>query len=291
MVMKGIILAGGSGTRLRPITIPTVKQLLPIYDKPLIYYPLSVLMMAGVRDVLIISTPRDTSRFSDLLGDGSDLGLSISYLIQNEPKGLPEAFILGEKFIDGDPVWLILGDNLFFGDKLEVTLEKISKKTDGANVFAYKVKNPELYGVVEFNEEGKVLSLEEKPKEPRSDYALTGLYHFDSKVCEYSKSLKPSDRGELEIVDLMKKYLKKEKLMVERLGTGFAWLDTGSYESMYDASTFVKVMQTRQGILLGSPEEVAYRKGFIGDEQLTKIAKNMSKTPYGKYLMDLLEGN
>lgn len=287
--MKGIILAGGSGTRLRPITIPTVKQLLPIYDKPLIYYPLSVLMMAGVREVLIISTPRDISRFSDLFGDGSNLGLTISYIIQNEPKGLPEAFILGEDFINGDPVWLILGDNLFFGDKLESTLEKISKKTDEANVFAYKVKNPELYGVVEFDENNKVLSLEEKPKEPKSDYALTGLYHFDSRVSEYSKSLKPSVRGELEIVDLMKKYLKKEKLMVEKLGTGFAWLDTGSYDSMYDASTFVKVMQTRQGILLGSPEEIAYRKGFIDDEQLKKIAKDLSKTSYGQYLIDLLE--
>lgn len=287
--MKGIILAGGSGTRLRPITVSTVKQLLPIYDKPLIYYPLSVLMTAGVREILIISTPRDTSRFSELFGDGSSLGLSISYLVQDEPKGLPEAFILGESFIDADPVWLILGDNLFFGDRLENTLNKISKKTTGADVFAYKVKTPELYGVVEFDEKNRVLSLEEKPKEPKSDYALTGLYHFDSKVSEYAKSLKPSSRGELEIVDLMKKYLKKEELMVERLGNGFAWLDTGSYESMYDASTFVKVMQTRQGILLGSPEEVAYRKGFIDDKQLIKIAKGMSKTPYSHYLMDLLE--
>ncbi len=287
--MKGIILAGGNGTRLRPITIPTVKQLLPIYDKPLIYYPLSILMMAGVKEILIISKSRDLSRFTDLFGDGSSLGLSISYVIQDEPKGLPDAFIIGEKFIEKEPVWLVLGDNLFFGDKLENTLEKISSRTVGATVFAYKVKTPQLYGVVEFDDQGKVLSLEEKPLNPKSDYALTGLYYFDGRVSEYSKYLKPSSRGELEITDLMKKYLEDGELFVERLGSGFAWLDTGSYDSMYDASTFVKVMQTRQGIILGSPEEISFKKGLIDVNQFTKLAKSLSNTSYGQYLLSLIK--
>ncbi|MFH1648314.1 MAG: glucose-1-phosphate thymidylyltransferase RfbA [Patescibacteria group bacterium] len=288
--MKGIILAGGYGTRLRPITIPTVKQLLPIYDKPLIYYPLSVLMMAGVKDILIISTPRDLPRFIELFGNGADLGLSFSYAIQDKPRGLPDAFVVGERFIDNEPVWLILGDNLFFGDKLESTLEDISRKTTGAAVFAYKVKNPELYGVVEFSDgDNKVISLEEKPLEPKSNYALTGLYFFDGRVSDYAKSLTPSVRGETEITDLMKKYLENGELSVERLGSGFAWLDTGSCDSMYDASTFVKVMQTRQGVLISSPEEIAYRKGFIDKYQFARLAESLSKTDYGQYLLSLVK--
>lgn len=288
--MKGIILAGGYGTRLRPITIPTVKQLLPIYDKPLIYYPLSVLMMAGVKDILIISTPRDLPRFIELFGNGADLGLSFSYAIQDKPRGLPDAFVVGERFIDNEPVWLILGDNLFFGDKLESTLEDISRKTTGAAVFAYKVKNPELYGVVEFSDgDNKVISLEEKPLEPKSNYALTGLYFFDGRVSDYAKSLTPSVRGETEITDLMKKYLENDELSVERLGSGFAWLDTGSCDSMYDASTFVKVMQTRQGVLISSPEEIAYRKGFIDKYQFARLAESLSKTDYGQYLLSLVK--
>lgn len=288
--MKGIILAGGYGTRLRPITIPTVKQLLPIYDKPLIYYPLSVLMMAGVKDILIISTPRDLPRFIELFGNGADLGLSISYAIQDKPRGLPDAFIVGERFIDNEPVWLILGDNLFFGEKLETTLVDISRKTTGAAVFAYKVKNPELYGVVEFNDgDNKVISLEEKPAQPKSNYALTGLYFFDGRVSDYAKSLTPSVRGETEITELMKKYLENNELSVERLGSGFAWLDTGSCDSMYDASTFVKVMQTRQGVLISSPEEIAYRKGFIDKYQFARLAESLSKTDYGQYLLSLVK--
>lgn len=287
--MKGIILAGGKGTRLYPITIPTVKQLLPIYDKPLIYYPLSVLMMAGVRDILIISTPKDLPRFIELFGNGANLGLSISYAIQNEPRGLPDAFIVGERFIDGEPVWMVLGDNLFFGDKLESTLEKISSKTKGATVFSYRVKNPEAYGVVEFDDQGKVISMEEKPTHPKSEYVLTGLYYFDSRVSEYAKTLSPSIRGETEITDLMKKYLENGELSVERLGNGFAWLDTGSYESMYDASTFVRVIQARQGVLISSPEEIAYRKGFINRYQLSRLAEPLSKTPYGQYLLSLIK--
>ena len=287
--MKGIILAGGKGTRLYPITIPTVKQLLPIYDKPLIYYPLSVLMMAGVRDILIISTPNDLPRFIELFGNGANLGLSISYAIQNEPRGLPDAFIVGERFIDGEPVWMVLGDNLFFGDKLESTLEKISSKTKGATVFSYRVKNPEAYGVVEFDDQGKVISMEEKPTHPKSVYVLTGLYYFDSRVSEYAKTLSPSIRGETEITDLMKKYLENGELSVERLGNGFAWLDTGSYESMYDASTFVRVIQARQGVLISSPEEIAYRKGFINRYQLSRLAEPLSKTPYGQYLLSLIK--
>jgi glucose-1-phosphate thymidylyltransferase len=287
--MKGIILAGGNGTRLKPITIPTVKQLLPIYDKPLIYYPLSVLMMAGVKDVLIVSTPRDLPRFIELFGNGASLGISISYAIQNEPKGLPEAFIVGERFINKEPVWLVLGDNLFFGERLESTLERIESKNTGATVFAYKVKNPESYGVVEFDDQGKVLSLEEKPANPKSDFVLTGLYYFDGRVSEYAKSLTQSSRGETEITDLMKKYLENGELSVERLGSGFAWLDTGSYDSLYDASTFVKVMQNRQGVLISSPEEIAYRKGFIDRYQFKKLAEALEKTGYGKYLLSLVK--
>jgi glucose-1-phosphate thymidylyltransferase len=287
--MKGIILAGGHGTRLHPITIPTVKQLLPVYDKPLIYYPLSVLMMAGVKDILIVSTPRDLPRFIELFGDGSSFGVSLSYAIQNEPRGLPDAFIVAERFIDKQPVWLILGDNLFFGDELEDTLQKIGSKTTGAAVFAYKVKNPEIYGVVEFDDQNKVLSMEEKPSNPKSNYALTGLYYFDGKVSDYARSLSPSSRGELEIIDLMKKYLENGELEVERLGSGFAWLDTGSYDSMYDASTFVKVMQNRQGLLISSPEEIAYRKGFIDKYQFLKLAGALSKTEYGQHLLSLVK--
>jgi len=287
--MKGIILAGGNGSRLHPITIPTVKQLLPVYDKPLIYYPLSTLMMAGVRDILIISTPRDLPRFIELFGDGSSLGLSISYAIQSEPRGLPEAFTIGERFIDKQPVWMVLGDNLFFGDKLESTLERIGSKTTGATVFAYRVKNPEAYGVVEFDDQDRVLSLEEKPANPKSDYALTGLYYFDGRVSDFARTLTPSSRGETEITDLMKKYLENGELSVERLGSGFAWLDTGSYDSLYDASTYVKVMHNRQGVLISSPEEIAYRKGFIDKYQFKRLADALSRTGYGQYLLTLVK--
>jgi len=287
--MKGIILAGGHGTRLYPVTLPVVKQLLPIYDKPMIYYPLSTLMLAGVRDILIISTPKDLPRFEELFGDGSSLGLTISYIAQEKPSGLPSAYILGEDFINGESVWMILGDNVFFGDNLQPTLEKIGSKTNGATVFAYKVKDPEMYGVVEFDDKSKVLSIEEKPTNPKSDYALTGLYYFDGRVSEYAKALTPSSRGETEITDLMKKYLKNGELFVERLGRGFAWLDTGSYDSLYDASTFVKVLQNRQGVLISSPEEIAYRKGFIDQHQFKKLAESLSKTSYGQYLLSLVK--
>ncbi|KKR41292.1 MAG: Glucose-1-phosphate thymidylyltransferase [candidate division WWE3 bacterium GW2011_GWA1_42_12] len=285
--MKGIILAGGFGTRMYPITRSTIKQLLPVYDKPMIYYPLSTLMMAGVREILIISTPKDLPRYIELFGDGSPLGLDISYAIQNEPKGLAEAFIIAKNYIQGENVWLILGDNIFFGDKLEETLMKVSKRKEGATVFAYRVKDPERYGVVEFDKNGKPVSIVEKPKEPKSDFAQVGLYYFDKKVSAIAKKQTYSERGELEIVDVVKDYLKRGTLKVERMGSGYAWLDSGTFDSLYDSATFIKVLQTRQGIIVCSPEEVAYRKGYINKKQLLKLAEPLSKSSYGQYLLNL----
>jgi glucose-1-phosphate thymidylyltransferase len=285
--MKGIILAGGSGTRLYPITIPTVKQLLPIYDKPMIYYPLSVLMLAGVREVLIISTPRDLSRYIELLGDGSQIGMSFSYAIQKEPKGLAEAFIIAESFIGNDSVWMILGDNIFFSDKLQALLQEVSKKDFGGTVFAYRVNDPERYGVIEFGANDKVVSIEEKPSQPKSNYAQTGLYYFDRRVSNFAKSLYPSARGELEIVDLAKLYLAEGTLNVKKMEAGFVWLDTGTFDSLDDASNFVRLVQNRQGVKVACIEEIAYRQGFITKDKLEELAIPMSKNAYGQYLLSI----
>jgi glucose-1-phosphate thymidylyltransferase len=286
--MKGIILARGSGTRLHPATLAISKQLLPVYDKPMIYYPLSVLMLAGIREILIISTPRDTPHFQNLLGDGSQLGMRLSYAVQDEPRGLADAFIVGEKFIDQKPVAMILGDNLFFGQHFSDTLKKASELTKGGMVFAYNVKDPERYGVVEFDATGKALNIEEKPKQPKSNYAVTGLYFYDGKASEYAKTLKPSARGELEISCLNQIYLDRGELQVETLGRGFAWLDTGTHESLLEASEFIRVIQERQGHYIGSPEEVAFSKSFIDAAQLEILAKPLCKSGYGKYLLSLL---
>lgn len=287
--MKGIILAGGTGSRMYPMTVPTVKQLLPIYDKPMIYYPLSVLMLAGIREILLISTQRDLPRYIDLLGDGSQIGLKMSYSIQKSPRGLPEAFIIAEQFIAGDSVMMILGDNLFFGERLQTELENVMKHDDGATIFAYRVNDPERYGVVEFDHQDKIVSIEEKPEVAKSKYAVTGLYCFDKKVTEYAKTLRPSSRNELEILDLAKIYLDQGKLNVKKLGGGFAWLDTGTQDALFDASNFVKVLQTRQGTYVACIEEIAYRQGFIDKSQLESTAQSLNKTPYGKYLLDLLK--
>lgn len=288
--MKGIILAGGTGSRMYPMTIPTVKQLLPIYDKPMIYYPLSVLMLAGIKDILIISTQRDLPRYIDLLGDGTQIGIKLSYSIQKEPKGLPEAFIIGESFIGDDSVMMILGDNMFFGEELQNELvDSTNNGPNGATLFSYRVTDPERYGVVEFDYEGKVISMEEKPKYPKSKYAITGLYCFDKNVSEYAKTLKPSARGELEILDLAKVYMDQGRLNVKKLGPGFAWLDTGTQDALFDASNFVRVLQSRQGTYVACIEEIAYRQGFIDRAQLYKIAQPIEKSPYGKYLLELLE--
>lgn len=285
--MKGIILAGGYGTRLYPVTLPVVKQLLPIYDKPMIYYPLSTLMLAGVRDILIISTPNDLPKFKELFGDGSKLGVTFSYVVQEKPGGLAEAFILGEDFIKNDNVWLILGDNIFFGSGLEEMLSKVSGRKQGSTVFAYRVQEPQRYGIIEFDKKGNPVSIVEKPSKPKSNYAQVGLYYFDKDVSKISKMQKLSKRGELEIVSVVSHYLKQGNLKVERMNRGFAWLDAGTFDSLYDASTFVKVMQERQGVVVSSPEEIAYRKGYISKENLLKIAKSMSKSNYGQYLMYL----
>lgn len=289
--MKGIILAGGSGTRLYPVTKAISKQMIPIFDKPMIYYPLSILMLAGIREILIISTDRDTLVFQELLGDGNELGLSISYKIQESPKGLAEAFIIGEEFIKKDSVALILGDNLFYGHGFTGMLEKAIKNESGATIFGYYVKNPKDFGVVEFDERGKVVSLEEKPKNPKSNYAIPGIYFYDNSVIEKAKIVLPSERGELEITSINEMYLKEDNLNVISLGRGMAWLDTGTFDGLLEASNFVKTIQTRQGIMIACLEEIAYNKGWIDDKQLLKLSKSLEKTSYGEYLLSLLKNH
>ena len=288
---KGLILAGGSGTRLHPATLSVSKQLLPVYDKPMIYYPLSTLMLAGLRDILIISTPQDIERFSQLLGDGSRWGLNLSYAIQPSPDGLPQAFLIGESFIRDSPSALVLGDNIFYGHDLAAMLGTAARRTEGATVFAYHVHDPERSGVVEFDAAGKAISLEEKPAQPKSNYAVTGLYFYDENVVEHARTLRPSARGELEITDLNLKYLRAGSLSVQILGRGYAWLDTGTHDSLLDASHFIATLEKRQGLKVACPEEIAWRLGWIDGAQLERLAQPLAKTSYGRYLLRLLEGD
>ena len=288
--MKGIVLAGGSGTRLYPLTMVTSKQLLPVYDKPMIYYPLSTLMLAGIQDILIISTPRDLPVFEELFGTGEQLGLRFQYAVQEQPRGLADAFIIGADFIGDDSVALVLGDNIFYGQSFSKVLRNVATRTSGATIFGYYVRDPREYGVVEFDENGKALSIEEKPENPKSNYAVPGLYFYDNDVVEIAKNVKPSARGEIEITSINNEYLRRGTLQVETLGRGFAWLDTGNHDALLDAADFVAAFQKRQGLYISCIEEIAYKRGFITKEQLLKLAEPLMKTNYGKYLVEVANG-